>query len=229
MRKHNITAIILAIITICLIAALIVQLFPLIREVIKNVGDESVMVSYIDSYGVKGIFVLVGLQALQVIIAVVPSIAIQMLTGFCYGAYWGTLINIIGCVLGNILVFVAVRQMKNLIAPILRRNSKRKKIFSEKFQKIKRPEIIAFFFFLIPGIPNGIVPYVFAETKVSLSKYITAVVAGSIPSTFICTFLGDHISKGNFTIAIIIIVVVFVIVLIVLIFQKKIMAKITHE
>jgi len=227
-KKHLVFQIIIAVAIAGLIVLMVVDLLPLVENVIKDAGDESSMVSYIDSYGAKGIPILMGMQALQIIVAVIPSAAIQVLTGLCYGAYWGTLINIVGSVLGNTIVFVAVRQMKDLLAPLFKVNHNHKKLISkEKLEKIKRPELVAFFFFLIPGIPNGIVPYVFSETDISLRKYLIAVVAGSIPSTFICTFLGERVSTGNYTTAIIMAAMVVAIMLIVLLFRKKITAMIT--
>ena len=212
------------------IVAMVIQLLPLIKGIIANIGNESNMVEHINAYGLKGIPILIGLQALQIIIAFVPAAAVQILTGLCYGAYWGTLINVTGCVLGNTFVFVTVRQMQNMFGLLIKRDVKHKSFLSkEQLAKIKRPEIIVFLFFLIPGIPNGIVPYVFAETRISLLRYIAAVIAGSIPGAFMCTFLGDRLSRGNFTTATIIAVFVVAILLAVLLFRNKIIAKITPE
>ena len=242
MKKHVIIQILVAVVIVALAVIMIIDLLPLVENVIQDAGDESSMVSYIDSYGAKGIPILMGMQALQAIVVFIPSAAIRILTGLCYGAYWGTLINLGGLILGNIIVFVAVRQMKGLFVPLFhkiehssasRSSGKKRKhkkfISKEQLEKIKRPELVAFFFFLIPGIPNGIVPYVFAETKISLKKYIAVVALGSIPSTFLYTYLGDSVSNGNYTSAIIIACVVVVILLTVIIFRKKLMAFITRE
>jgi len=225
-RRNVLLSIIAAAVAACLIAILVIELFPLVKEVVANAGDESSMVSYIDSYGARGVPILMGLQVLQVIIAVIPAAAIQILTGLCYGAWLGTLINLVGCVLGNILVFAAMRHMKNLLAPLLKRvkreNKEKRFLSSNRFSKLKRPEMIVFFCFLIPGIPNGIVPYVFSETNIPLGRYIAAVAAGCIPSTLICNYLGHSVSKGNYTVAAIVAGAVIVIVLVVLLLKKKI-------
>lgn len=213
-----------------LIAILIIELFPLIREVVTNTGDESKMVNYINSYGIKGIPILMGLQILQIITAVIPAAAIQLLTGLCYGVWWGTLINLSGSILGNILVISAMRQLKSLFAPFLKKEKSRKGFLSaDMLSRVKRPELIAFFFFLIPVFPNGIVPYVFSETKVPLTRYVIVVAAGSLPAMLICTFLGDRLSNGSYTTALIIAIVVVLIVAVALLFRKKIMARFTRE
>lgn len=215
---------------LCIIVVIAVQLIPLIKQVVNSAGDESDMVHYIDSYGLKGIPLLMGLQALQIIVAFIPATAVQILTGLCYGVFFGTLISLAGSVLGNALIVSAIRHMHNLLAPLLKRDSRRKGFLSkESLAKIKRPEVIVFFLFLIPAIPNGIVPYVLAETDIPLGKYLLAVTAGCIPSTFICTLLGERVSKGSFGAVAVIAAVVIVIALTVLLFRKKIMAFITQS
>jgi len=92
---------------------------------------------------------------------------------------------------------------------------------------MRHPERVAFLRFLVPGVPNGIVPYLFAETRVTLPRYLLAVVAGSTPSAFFCVFVGDRLSQGNYSVAIVLAVVVVIIIAVVLAFQHRIMARIT--
>ena len=209
-------------------AAMVIGLFPLLKEVIANAGDENNMVQSIDAYGLKGVPLLICLQAFQIIIAFLPAAAIQILTGLCYGVWLGVCINLVGSILGNIIVFTAVRQFRSLFSTLFKRKKGRKGLLSaEKLARLKKPEMVAFFLFLIPGIPNGFVPYVFAGTDISLRKYLLAVAAGSIPATFLCTFLGDRWSKGSHTTAVVIAVVVAVVIVLVFVFKDKILRKIT--
>lgn len=233
LKRHYIFASITMAIMLGAIAIMVVHLLPLFKEIIVNAADESNMVDYISSYGLRGVPVLICLQALQVITAVVPSAAIQVLTGLCYGVWFGVLINIAGGVLGNVLVFTSLRQMKKLLAPFWKKDDEEgdseEVLNTKKLSHIKKPEMVVFLFFLIPGIPNGIVPYVFAKTNISLKKYISAVVAGSIPSTFICVFVGERLSKGNYVTVIVMATVVTLIAAVVLLFKNKIIDKITRE
>jgi len=229
-KKEKLLAFLIFAAMIGLIAIMVVDLLPLFREVISDADDESRMAQYIGSYGAKGVPILMGLQALQIIVAVIPSAVIQVLTGLCYGVWWGTLINLVGCVFGNLLVFISVRQLKNLLEPAVQRMSKRKEMhYLDKLSQIKKPEMIAFAFFLIPGIPNGIMPYLFARTNISQGRYVLAILAGSIPSTFICTYMGDRLSKGSYTAALVIAAAVAVIVGVVLAYKNKIIASVTKK
>jgi len=154
---------------------------------------------------------------------------VGVLTGLSYGIYWGPLIFLAGIVLGNLFVVISVRQLHGLIAPKRKPGSRHKNSHSkEQFDKIKKPEIAAFFLFLIPFL-SGVGPYLFAETRVSLGKYIIAVVAGNIPSVIFYAFLGDRISRGNHTTAIIAAAFALVVAIFILLFRKKITDKIMGE
>ena len=225
MRKQNILTSIVIVGMLILVAIMTYLLFPVLRDVLQNVSDEAVMVEFIYSHGFRGVPVLLGMLVLQVIVPFIPSPAIQLLTGLCYGVWWGILINIIGIVMGNTLVFFAIRQSQNLLAPSFRKEHTHSNPLSIKnLSRLNNPERVVFFCFLIPAFPNGFAPYIFAQTKVPFHKYIVAVIAGSIPSSFMATFLGDRISQGNHVTAIILGVVIVLVVILVLIFKKRLMA-----
>ena len=225
MKKNEILTAIVIVVMLVLVAIMTVFLFPILRAVLENTHDESVMVQFIYSYGFQGVPVLLGMLILQVVVPFIPSVAIQVLTGLCYGVWRGILINIIGITMGNMLVFFALRQSGSLIAPFFKKERARQSTFSlANLSRLKAPERVVFFCFLIPGFPNGFAPYLFSRTKISFHKYILAVIAGSIPSTFIATFLGDRLSHGNHDVAIVIAIFVVVIVIAALIFKKRLMA-----
>ena len=229
MKKQDVLTGIILVVFLCLLLAMVVQSFPLIRDVVTSGEDESGIVAYVNSIGWRGVPALVGLSALQVIIPFIPAPAVGVLTGLSYGVYWGPLIFLSGVALGNVFVMVSVRRLYGLIAPRIKHSAKRKKFLStEKLAKMERPEIAAFFLVLIPWV-SSLGPYLFAGTKVSLWKYIVAVIAGNIPSTLMYVFLGDRISRGNYTAAIVTGAVAVVVVLFVLVFRKRLMAKIMGD
>jgi uncharacterized membrane protein YdjX (TVP38/TMEM64 family) len=225
MKKRDLLTLIVILTSLLLIGIMTLSLIPVLREVITNTTDETVMVQFIESYGFQGVPVLLGLLMLQVIVPFIPSVAIQVLSGLCYGIWKGILINLTGIMFGNLLVFLILRQSQNLLAPFFNRERKHQGFLSAKrLANINNPERIVFFCFLIPGFPNGIAPYVFAGTKVSLKKYLIAALLGSIPSTFFSTFIGERLSHGNHLVALIMTIIIILIVITVLIFKKRIMA-----
>ncbi|MCL1835488.1 MAG: VTT domain-containing protein [Oscillospiraceae bacterium] len=258
MKRKTILSILFVVIMVGLLVLMAADLYPLIKGVITSTDDEHGMASYISSYGARGVPILLCLGALQIIIAFIPSAAIQLLTGLCYGVWLGAAINLGGCILGNIFIIVAIRQLKNVFAPFTRKKaakaegdtgateasagageaspqpqSKRRRVRNalslERLSKVKRPEMIAFCFFLIPGIPNGFVPYVFATTDIPLRKYIPAVAAGCVPSTFMCVIVGDRLRAGDKATVIVMAAIIIAVMAVVLIFKNRILAFIFGE
>ena len=229
MKKPNTLAIVIEIAFICLLIAMVVQMFPIIGDLFTDRGDETSLAESVKAFGWRGIPALIGLAALQVIIPFIPAAAVGVLAGLSYGVYIGPLTYITGVAVGNLFVIFSVRQLSGLFKPKAAHDAKHKKILSkENLERIKRPEIVIFFLFLLP-FPSGVVPYLFAQTKIPTVRYMAAVIAGSIPSSIIYAVLGDHISKGNHTTAIVIAVVLLVALLIFLPFKDKLMNKLMSE
>ncbi|MCL2864127.1 MAG: VTT domain-containing protein [Lachnospiraceae bacterium] len=229
MKKHKALVVFVMLLFLLLLFAMVIQLFPLILEIVTHARDEASVVSSIHAFGWRGVPALIALSALQVIIPVIPAPAIGILTGLSYGIYAGPFIFLGGITLGNIFVMVYVRQVGGWIDAKRKHQAKPKpNKTAERFQKIKRPEIAVFFLFLLPFV-SSLGPYMFARTKVVLWKYSLAVLAGSIPSTVMYIFLGDRISAGHYTAAIITAAIVAVVCVFILIFRKKLMEKILDE
>ncbi|MDR0875387.1 MAG: VTT domain-containing protein [Clostridiales Family XIII bacterium] len=235
---------IFSLIVLCLMLALIVimvaTMVPLLKQILQNTADESKMIDYIHAYGAKGVPVLMALQALQVMMTVIPAAIIQILAGLSYGIWIGALICIAGTILGNLIVFTVLRQLKSAFSSFFKERGERGEMDEQagkpkknrllsiaKLNQMKHPEYVAFLLFLIPGLPNGILPYIFAQTKITTVRYLISVSAACVPATLLCTWLGERISKGDYRTAIILAVVFIIIIGIVLIFRKRIMAKIT--
>jgi len=229
MKKGNTKAIILIAVFLCLLLAMVVQLLPLLTDIITDHGDEASLVEAVQALGWRGVPALLGLSVLQVIIPFIPAPVVGVLAGLTYGIYWGPIIFLAGVALGNLFVVVSLRQLGSLRKPKTGNQKKKNKLLStERLKTIKRPELVAFFFYMIPWL-SSTGPYLFAGTKVSLGKYVIAVVLGSIPATLMYVFMGDRISGGNYTTAIVMGVIVLVALVIILPFRKKIMNKILQE
>ncbi|MDR2590588.1 MAG: VTT domain-containing protein [Oscillospiraceae bacterium] len=224
MNKNKIFGIIIMVLFLGVLIAMIVQLLPLLTDILSNRNDETSIVSTVDALGWRGPLSLVGLAAIQVIIFLIPAPAIGVLTGLTYGVLWGLLIFLGGVALGNLFVVFFMRKFASLF-----RSNKKKKIkknnessLKDKVNRIKRPEIIAFFLFMIPFVSSA-GPYLFAETNVKLWKYIVAVVLGTLPTAVLYVFLGNTVSQGNYTSSIVIAAIFVVAIIFILIFRKKLL------
>ena len=204
-----------------LIVKLVIDLAPLFRMVADNTANESVTIEYISSYGKRGMPVIIGLQALQVIVAFFPAAPIQAIAGVCYGMWKGLVLCMLGYLVGNVLVFWTIRQFRNTLEPLFRKKeaARKSKINLNYIKTLEHPERLSFALYLIPCIPNGIIPYLFAFSKVKMGAYLLSVLLASIPSILLCTWIGQLIAVKEYLAAAA--VTILVILLTVLAFANK--------
>lgn len=215
---------------LALVLLLCIDLIPLFKEVLQNTNNESKLINYIEAYGAKGVPIIIGLQILAVIASVFPDAPIQVLAGLCYGVWLGTLICLAGYIAGNSLLFIVVRLFQKgnpgTAPPAMGHTTKAPKWFSlERLRQAQHPEFIAFFLYLIPGIPTGMLPYLLAQTKIPFIRYLVAVTLGSTPVMLLCTWIGRAIAANNYRLAILLTAIAGIVLLLLFLFRKTLIQK----
>ena len=163
------------------------------------------VVTHVQGMGARGVFVLLGMQVLQVIVTFIPGELVQMAAGLMYGPWLGTLIILVGCVLAGALIFVLVRRLG---APFVRDmvGEEHTEKFRE-FEKTGKLDLIVFILFLIPGLPKDTFAYLVPLTDMPMGRYLFLTTVGRIPGVFVSCFAAADISRGNYTRAVILFVI----------------------
>lgn len=152
--------------------------------------------AFLDGYGWRGRFVLLGLQCLQVVIALIPGEIIELGAGYAYGAVEGALICLAGVALSSSLIFLLV---KKLGSPMVEIFISREKISQLRFinssGKLKR---LVFLLFLIPGTPKDILTYFVGLTEMNLSQFLILSLIARIPSVLSSTICGQMLGDKDY-------------------------------
>ena len=158
------------------------------------------LLAFLDGYGWKGRFVLLGLQIAQVLIALIPGEVVELAAGFAYGGLEGTLLCLAGVAIASSLVFLLVKKAG---APLVETLISREKIQELRFinseAKLKR---LIFLLFLIPGTPKDVLTYFVGLTNIQLSQFLILSLVARIPSVISSTVCGhmladkDYLSAG---------------------------------
>lgn len=150
---------------------------------------------YIESLGFLGIFVLLIVQILQVVIAIIPGEAVEILAGLLYGTLLGFVICEIGMLIGTIMIYYFVKKVsKNHIEKV---NNQ------EKFSKFKilnnaqSLETLTFIMFFIPGTPKDLLTYFMPFTKIEPRKFFVIVAVARMPSIISSTYAGASLGEGE--------------------------------
>lgn len=200
-------------------------MWPFISSLRTDEGMESVKETLNRYGGPVSVLIFTAIQALQVIIAIVPPI--QIVGGLLFGWFFGAILSFAGVVLGSLVIFLLV---KKIGTPIVEAFVDEKQLKKFKFLQDERKLTgILIVLYLIPGIPKDVLTYIVPLTKVSTKDFFMYVMPCRLPAIIMSTVLGSNVGSGNFKIAIGIVAAFMVIGIIGLFFKDTILNKIKQH
>lgn len=176
------------------------SMLPGVIDLIAN-GNGSEVQQYLSQFtNLRGCFIGFLLQFIQIITIFLPSIPIQIAMGIVFGVWRGFLICFLGYNAASALIFVAARKLGDSLEKLL----PSKKV-NEKGETKKRaildsehPAFMVFLATLFPMLPNGLIPYAAAKTKVRFPAFMLAVGTGCIPTILTLCAVGKKLIGGDF-------------------------------
>lgn len=203
------------VIAIIVVAVICKALFPGLGQLFKDGYDEEKVESFLkQEAGWKGMFALALLQFIQVVSIFIAGAPIQIAGGMIYGFWISFLITHITFVFTNWLVFTIARKHNEQASELI--SSKNKNVVKvTKWLNSANPAYMCMLAYMMPGIPNGIVPYVAEKTDISSKEFFAAVYCGSFAQIFAACFIGRRILEGDifWTIAVIVIMIAVIYIL----------------
>lgn len=206
------------------VALLVVATFLLWRyfsQLSTDAGREA-LVEQIRDAGFWGAFILLGLQVVQVVVAVVPGEIVEILGGVIYGPWLGTLIIMVGVVLASAAIFGLVRKLGY---PFVSKVVSQKDLNRFKWlTDSKRLGFIVFLLYLCPGLPKDVLCYLVPLTDIKASHFLALSALGRLPGCLVLAFGGHTLFQGDYTTLAIILGCALVVVALALAFRKRILA-----
>lgn len=158
----------------------------------------------LESLGIGGWVAFLGIQVIQVVVAMIPGEPIEILAGILYGPLWGTLTCMLGIFIGSIIVYLLVRKLGMPIVSIF--------IDPEKFQNLRilqderRFERIAFLLFFIPGTPKDLLTWAAGLIRIRPLRFFILSTIARLPSILTSTLAGTTLLSGDFSTTVLIFV-----------------------
>jgi len=152
--------------------------------------------------GVWGVLICVGLQFLQVVVAIIPGQVVQIVVGAIYGPLYGTIMLVFGALFSSLFVFYVVRRLGApfVHAMISKKHEDKLRFFKES----KRLDVIVFVLFLIPGLPNDLFTYLVPLTEMRPANFFILSTLGRFPGIVMSTFIGSAAIQGHYAVAIVV-------------------------
>ena len=150
---------------------------------------------YIRSFGAWGWLVLLGLQFLQVFIALIPGELLETAAGYAFGPWIGTVLCYIGVAAASAVVFLLTKRFGIRLVEIF---TSREKINQLRFLKTeKRRDTLVFLLFFIPGTPKDLLTYFIGLTDMKLSNFLAISLIARLPSMVSSTIGGHMLGEEN--------------------------------
>lgn len=217
------------ILSVLLFAVVLVLLTVFFSKVLAPyLGSTEELRAFLNSYGWNGYLILMGLQCLQVVVALIPGEIIELGAGYAYGAVRGTAICLIGVAISSALIFLLVKKVGiTLVETFISREKIHQLRFINNEKKLKR---VVFLLFFIPGTPKDILTYFVGLTNMNLSEFLAITLVARIPSLVSSTVSGQMLGDENFLTAGIVYAVTAVFsILGYILYNRIIQKKIDHD
>ncbi len=181
----------------------------------------------VDSYGIWGRLIFVGMVVLQVIVAFIPGEPIELAAGYAFGFWEGTLLSLAGFILGSWLVFGLVRRFGVKLVEVF---FSPEKILEFSFLKNpKKTKTIAFLLMLIPGTPKDFLSYFAGLTKLTVKQWLLIVAIGRIPSLITSTATGAAAGQENYILSLIMLGITMVLTVVGILYYRTICKQQSKE
>lgn len=205
------------------ISIMIILGFTIGKKLVFMAKDPSKFRDWVRSTGPWGKFIMIGISAFQIIVAVIPGEPIEIASGYSFGWIEGAVLCLIGSILGQTVVFLFGKKYGMEFVEIFVKKEKLEKInFLKNSEKIY---MTIFLIFLIPGTPKDVLSYVAGITPVKLIPFLLVSGLARIPSVVSSTIGGSFLGTKNYKMAFIVFGVTIVISAIVFIIYKQYQKK----
>ena len=186
---------VLAGISLAVVALLAVLLTLFVSRWLRSFSREDFR-DYVRSFGALGPGIVLGLQVLQVFIALIPGEIVESAAGFVLGPWLGTAVCYLGICIASTLIFTLTRRYGVRLVEVF---IAREKINELRFLNTEQKRnALIFLLFFIPGTPKDLLTYFVGLTDIRLKTFLLLSMVARIPSVITSTFGGHLLGEERY-------------------------------
>ena len=217
-KKYRLVLVLLGVAAVIL-GVLLFRYCSELRDLLQG-WDVATIEAYVSHAGPEGAALLVGFQVLETIAIVLPAIPVYICAGAVFGKLRGFLMCYVTNILMNLLIFWVARRFKRRTWQLLSHTKSAKLV--GWFERTDHPGRIVLIMCLLPVVPNGLIPYIAAQTRLSLGEFIKPLALGCLPAIALYACFGDILLSEHWRFAIPIVAVLVVLLVLYLIFRRQV-------
>lgn len=220
MDRSNVVKFVGLVAFIVLMIAVVAIAWPYIMDVFSEGGVDR-LVERVQNAGAAGVFMLLGMQLLQIIVAFIPGEVVQLAAGLMYGPWLGSLLILIGCVISSTIVYKLVHALG---APFVQGMVSTEHLERfRSFEKSGKLDVIVFVLFLIPGMPKDVFTYIVPLTDMPYKRFIVLTTIGRVPGVVGSVYAASGFANGDIVGPVIVITLLVILAVGAIVFRDKIM------
>lgn len=164
---------------------------------------------WVESHGIYSRIAFVGMVVFQIVIAIIPGEPFEIAAGYAFGAVEGTILCLIACAIGSMLVFWLVRLFG---MKLVRLFFSQEQIDSVRFLKSSEKQNFLFLIvYMLPGTPKDLLGFFAGITDIPAAVFLMICTFGRIPSVITSTVGGDALGTQSYGTAVAVFLITLVI------------------
>ena len=203
--KKKLLKIIIISVICALVLAVSTYLIVIMMRFIKN---PDAFRDWVSDKGVWGVLVFVLMVAIQVMVAVIPGGPFQVAAGYAYGNFWGTIFCMLGCTIGSMAVFFAVRKYGEKVILLFFKKEQLDKL--KIVIDAKKAKIILAVIFILPGTPKDFLTYYAGITNIKPLTWALICSFGRLPAIILSAYMGNFMQNAKYKMALIVLAIILV-------------------
>jgi len=201
----------------------VVAVFFLLKDRIELIRSHpDAFRTWILERGWLGALVFVGLQALQVVVFVIPGEIVQIAGGYLYGLIPGTALSVMGILGGSLVNFGVGRLLgRGFVEALVGRE---KVLKMEEATASGKASAAFFLLFAIPGIPKDALTYFAGMSAMTFPVFVGVSTLGRLPGILGSSYMGAAAFEKDYGLALGVLVAAAVLFCVGLAFRERIHA-----
>lgn len=224
LRRKRAVALVSFAVVVCVLLFLTYFLIVRFSRIARS-GEE--FRDFIQSYGAFGVFVALGIQVLQVFIAIIPGEFVEIGMGYAYGWLEATILSLGGVAIGSAFIFILVKKFGIRFVELFVSTDKINQLkFIRSEEKLKR---FTFLLYFLPGTPKDLITYFIGLTRMSLKDFLGITIFARIPSVASSTIGGNLIGEKHYLEAVILFLATAAVSLLGMYVYKRVIKKLIQK
>ena len=190
-----------------------------IWAILTQESARDAFIEFVRGRGVAGVFLFLGIQLLQVVVAFLPGEMVELAAGLLYGTWGGLALCLCGILLASCMIYAFIR--------LFHVNKIDEKTLSKYHFLHDKAHIrfMVFLVFFIPGTPKDILTYLGPFLPLPAWQFLLISTLARIPSVLTSTFAANQFANGAWKVSAAVFAITGIVAFLCLLFEERILAR----